>query len=83
MDTLWRSERLEDAAQCLLESLIERILVQISQDLGQVHKSFLLCGDETSRRQWCTERFELSSTASANLGLDSECRVGRGPEGAS
>src|SRR5204863_4745677 len=61
-----------------------RVLDRVDSDtdesrFGTGAQSFLFCGGETSRRQWCTERFDLSSTTSATLGLDGECRVGRGP----
>jgi hypothetical protein len=69
----WAPRNISERYVTPLESLIERILVQMSQDFGQVHKSFLFCGDETSRRQWCTKRFELGSTASATY-LDKPSR---------
>src|SRR3954470_7356870 len=49
--------------------------------MKQTHARKLSSSAETrSRRQWCTKRFELSSTTSATLGSDGECLVGEVPK---
>jgi len=62
-----------------LESLTEWILTQMNQDLVRVRKASFSAEARLRADNWCTERFELSNTTSATLGLDGECRVGRGP----